>query len=95
MSDTCKHGVNKINICTDCLHEKYSPRESSLAAPTGYAALVKYWTERRTRKLHDAKVAASVGDYATALKETAEADATLLCLQDLHTEMPHSIYSKP
>ncbi len=62
-------------------------REAGFAGAHGSAALVQYWTERRTRKLNQAKQAASKGDYATAMKETAEADATLLCLQDLYDHM--------
>lgn len=34
---TCKHGVNKINVCTDCLREKFGGREHSFAAPSGSA----------------------------------------------------------
>jgi len=45
-----------------------------------------YWNDRYVRKLHSATKAAHAGDYATALKETAEAEATKLCLQDLETE---------
>jgi len=53
--------------------------------------LVKLWTDRRTRKLHEAHMAAGRGDYNTALQETHEADATLLCLQDLCTEQPPNV----
>lgn len=58
--------------------------------PDCCAALVRYWTERRTRKLHNAVMASHKGDYATAMRETSEAEATLLCLQDLDEQVRHN-----
>lgn len=56
----------------------------------GCAALVRYWTERRTRKLHNAAMFAQKGDYASAQKEASEAEGTLRCLEDLNEEMRHN-----
>lgn len=35
MSVECKHGVNRINVCVECVREKFGG-ESSLAATAGY-----------------------------------------------------------
>ncbi len=33
MSEECKHGVKKINVCVDCVREKYGGESSFAASP--------------------------------------------------------------
>lgn len=56
----CGHGINKINICSDCLHEKYAPvlseihKEPNTIDPFSFKRKdVAGWHRYEAKRLHE------------------------------------------
>lgn len=94
MSDKCKHGVLKINVCTDCVREKFGTGESSFAAPTGSvsdrATNMCHWA---AATLESALLGARKGDIEWALTKTLTAAKTLKRAKKLKAKTLNSDYA--
>ena len=63
MSDTCHHGVKKINVCVDCVREKYGGVAAALDNPTtGHVCYVcgSKWTSEDQATARRVELAAKI-----------------------------------